>query len=169
MLYGAKSERFIPEAPPEQMRISFTQGNAASKPAEKEAEVQVIERRVPKKGNHPVRQILPAHLPRKVIELNPQGYQEGMKRLGTEQTEILDYIPCRLQVLQYQRHKYLAQDEHGNEKILIAPPPGRIIAKGMASEGLLSIVITDKYLDHIPLHRQAQRFEREKVELSRST
>lgn len=169
MLYGAKSERFIPEAPPEQLRISFTQESETSKPVEKEAEVQVIERSIPKKGKHPVRQTLPAHLPRKIIELNPQGYLEGMKRIGTEQTEILDYIPCRLQVLQYQRHKYLAQDEHGNEKVLIAPPPGRLITKGMASEGLLGIVITDKYLDHIPLHRQSQRFAREKVELSRST
>jgi len=39
----------------------------------------------------------------------------------------------------------------------------------MASPGLLSNVITDKYLDHLPLYRQSQRFARAQVHLSRST
>lgn len=39
----------------------------------------------------------------------------------------------------------------------------------MAGEGLLSQIIIDKYIDHLPLHRQMQRFERAGVKLAYST
>jgi transposase len=168
-LYGAKSERFIPATQPDQLRLSFAQDTATTEVATQETHTQIIERKIPVKGKHPVRQQLPAHLPRKIIELNPEGYQEGMKRIGTEVTEVLDHIPQRLRVLQYQRHKYIKTDTKGQESILIAELPLRAIDKGKASAGLLSNVITDKYLDHLPLYRQSERFAREDVDLSRST
>lgn len=168
MLYGAKSERFIPAEQPDQLRLSFSQ-EAESTASLQEVETQVIERKKPLKGKHPVRQELPAHLPRKIIELKPAGYHEGMKYLGTEVTEVLDHIPQCLQVIQYKRHKYITKDSKGNEKVLIAELPCRAIDKGKASAGLLSSVITDKYLDHLPLYRQSERLAREDVHLSRST
>ena len=168
MLYGAKSERFIPATPPDQLRLSFTQEQEPAPESTPEVETQIIERKVPKQGKHPVRQELPAHLPRKIIELRPAGYEE-MKYLGTELTEVLDHVPQRLQVLQYQRHKYITKDTKGNDKIVIADLPLRVIDKGKASAGLLSNVITDKYLNHLPLYRQSERFAREEVHLSRST
>jgi len=39
----------------------------------------------------------------------------------------------------------------------------------MAGEGLLAQIIADKYIDHLPLHRQMQRFERSGVKLAYST
>jgi transposase len=169
MLYGAKSERFIATSPPDQLRLSFTPEQESSPEGQYEEETQIIETKKPQKKNPPVRQELPAHLPRKIIELKPTGYEEGMKWIGTEVTEVLDHIPQRLQVIRYERPKYLMRDTMGNEKILIADLPCRAIDKGKASAGLLASVITDKYLDHLPLYRQSERFAREEVKLSRST
>lgn len=39
----------------------------------------------------------------------------------------------------------------------------------MAGEGLLAQIIIDKYVDHLPLYRQMQRFERADVKLAYST
>jgi hypothetical protein len=79
MLYGAKSERFIATSPPDQLRLSFTPEQESSPEGQYEEETQIIERKKPQKIKHLVRQELPAHLPRKIIELKPIGYEEGMK------------------------------------------------------------------------------------------
>lgn len=47
--------------------------------------------------------------------------------------------------------------------------PVRPIEKGIAGPGLLAQVAIDKYVDHLPLHRQMQRFEREGMTLPSST
>ena len=39
----------------------------------------------------------------------------------------------------------------------------------MAGEGLLAQMIVDKYVDHLPIHRQLQRFERAGVKIAQST
>jgi hypothetical protein len=43
------------------------------------------------------------------------------------------------------------------------------IEKGLPGPGLLAHVATSKYADHLPLHRQAQMFTRQGVDLSRQT
>ena len=47
--------------------------------------------------------------------------------------------------------------------------PVRPIDKAIAGPGLLAQVVIDKYVDHLPLYRQMQRFERAGVKLSYST
>jgi len=39
----------------------------------------------------------------------------------------------------------------------------------MAGEGLLALIIVDKYMDHLPLHRQLQRFARAGLDIAQST
>lgn len=51
----------------------------------------------------------------------------------------------------------------------MAELPPRLIEKGMAGEGLLAHVVVDKYVDHLPLYRQHQRFKREGIDLPKST
>jgi hypothetical protein len=45
----------------------------------------------------------------------------------------------------------------------------RPIDKGIPGPGLLAQIIIDKYTDHLPVHRQIQRFGREGIKLSSST
>ena len=43
------------------------------------------------------------------------------------------------------------------------------IAKGVAGPALLSHIISSKFINHLPVYRQAQQFKREGVSLSAST
>src|SRR6185295_2912 len=45
----------------------------------------------------------------------------------------------------------------------------RPIARGLAGPGLLAHVLVAKYADHLPLYRQSEIYQREGVELDRST
>jgi len=53
--------------------------------------------------------------------------------------------------------------------IVTAPKPAQPIDKGLPGPGLLAQVVTSKYVDHLPLHRQEAILARHGVELSRST
>jgi len=54
-------------------------------------------------------------------------------------------------------------------QIVQAPAPNRVIDRGLAGPGLLAHVLVSKYADHLPLYRQAEIYQREGVELDRST
>ena len=47
--------------------------------------------------------------------------------------------------------------------------PSRPIERGRPGPGLLAHVLVNKYADHLPLYRQSQIFEREGIDLERST
>lgn len=53
--------------------------------------------------------------------------------------------------------------------MVIGELPSRPLEKAMAGEGLLAQIVIYKYVDHLPLHRQMQRFERAGVKLAYST
>ena len=55
------------------------------------------------------------------------------------------------------------------EKISQADLPSRPIERGRPGPGLLAHVLVGKYADHLPLYRQSQIFEREGIDLERST
>ena len=118
---------------------------------------------------HPGRMKLPDHLRREVILLQPEGDVSGLRSMGEDVTEILDYIPAELYVKQYIRPKYAAPLSEGGSTVLMAALPGRMLEKCMAGEGLLAQLIVDKYLDHLPIHRQLQRYERMGVKIAQST
>jgi hypothetical protein len=66
--------------------------------------------------------------------------------------------------------KYMAACECSDKRSASAEPPIRPIDKGIASTSLLSIIAVMKYLDHLPLARQAtQLFKRSGVDLSQSS
>jgi len=47
--------------------------------------------------------------------------------------------------------------------------PSRPIERGRPGPGLLAHVLVSKYADHLPLHRQSRIFERDGIDLGRST
>jgi transposase len=55
------------------------------------------------------------------------------------------------------------------EIIIAAPVPAAVIDGGLATVGLLTWVLINKYVDHLPLYRIEQIADRQKVTLSRST
>ena len=65
--------------------------------------------------------------------------------------------------------KYAAPLSEGGSTVLMAALLGRLLEKCMAGEGLLAQMIVDKYLDHLPIHRQPQRYQRMGVTIAQST
>lgn len=122
-----------------------------------------------KAKTHPGRTKLPEHLRREVILVQPDTDVTGLKKIGDEVSEVLDYIPAELYVKQYIRPKYVQPLSDLSSTVITASLPGRIMEKCMAGEGLLAQIIVDKYVDHLPLHRQMQRFARVGVNIAQST
>ncbi len=86
--------------------------------------------------------------------------------IGKEITEELECKPAKFYIKRYIRYKYAAKDKCA---VTIAELPERVIDKGMPGPGLLAMILTDKYVDHLPLYRQKQRFARENTQIPSST
>ena len=87
--------------------------------------------------------------------------------IGVESTAQYDYKPAEVFVIEHQRVKYACKC--CQEQVVIAAKPPQPIDKGLPGPGLLAQIMTDKYLDHLPLHRTEQRFARLGATLPRST
>jgi transposase len=94
--------------------------------------------------------------------------------IGQETSEQLDYMPAQVKVLEHVRMKYICKAceqkaAEGGPQIQTAEKPLAAIEKGLAAPGLLAHVIVSKYGDHLPLHRLERIFERNDIDISRST
>src|SRR6516164_1988276 len=90
--------------------------------------------------------------------------QPRLRKLGEDLTEKLEVIPRQWKVIQHVREKFTCRD---CEKISQAPAPFHVLARGWAGPSLLAIVILfEKFGQHQPLNRQADRYAREDVPLS---
>ena len=87
--------------------------------------------------------------------------------IGVEISEQLDIIPQQVRVIQHQRVKYACPC--CDESIKVTPAPTRIIPKGLLTESTLAWVVTSKYMDALPLYRQAALLGRFGGDLSRNT
>lgn len=164
LIFGSKSERFIPSVPQEQLSLGLT---AEEKAAEvKTQKIAYTRTRTQKNQNHKGRLPLPAHLPRVEYVIEPEENTEGMISIGEEVTETLDYIPGKLQVKKYIRRKYARPDGEG---VVIGDLPSRLIEKGIAEASVLAFLLTSKYADHLPLYRQIEMIKRLGMQLPSST
>ena len=86
--------------------------------------------------------------------------------MGEDITETLEVVPRQWKVIQTVREKFTCR---ACEKISQPPAPFHPIPRGWAGPSLLAMIIYEKYGQHQPLNRQAERYSREGVELSLST
>lgn len=120
---------------------------------------------------HPVRQAFPEHLPREVIEhdaacICPKCGSERMTRIGTDEREVLEYVPSHFKVIVHSRPKMACRN---CEAVTQEPMPSLPIERGIPGPGLLAHVLISKYCDHLPLYRQSAIYARDGVEIDRST
>ena len=170
MIFGSRHERFIPsDTNPSQLSLDIPVQAVAPGTITSTKQVSYTRHTVAIESKplvHPGRMKLPESLRREEILIEPAIDITDCKKIGEEITEVLEYEPGQLYVKQYKRPKYAKPDNSG---VVIAELPSRPLPKAMAGEGLLSQIIIDKYIDHLPLHRQMQRFERSGVKLAYST
>ena len=165
-VYGSRHERFVPATPQEQLALGLeVQATPLPAPAVQKIEYTRKEKQTSQKV-HTGRMKLPADLLREQVIIEPQEDVSGWTRIGEEITEELERIPGKLFVRRYVRPKYARP---GGDGVVIGELPQRPIDKGIPGPGLLAQIIIDKYTDHLPVHRQIQRFEREGIKLPAST
>ncbi|MBB6414429.1 IS66 family transposase [Mesorhizobium sangaii] len=119
----------------------------------------------------PVKKPFPEHLPRERIVIPapcscPTCGGTRLSKLGEDVTETLEVIPRQWKVIQTVREKFSCRN---CETITQPPAPFHVVPRGWAGPGLLAMLLFDKYGQHQPLNRQAERFAREGVPLSLST
>ena len=133
--------------------------------AEKTASVRSFGRKAP------ARKPFPEHLPRtRVVVPSPCSCPAcggaRLSKLGEDITETLEVIPRAWKVIQTVREKFACRD---CEKITQPPAPFHVVPRGWAGPSFLAMLLFEKYGQHQPLNRQADRFAREGVPLSIST
>jgi transposase len=170
--YGPASERLSDQ------QLELLEQEPGVSQAEVQAESERAQLQLPLKRSKqmPVRQALPAELPRieQLIACQPQecvcgacGQEKGV--IGYETAEQLDFEPAKYFVRVTKREKR-ACPHCPEQGVACAPLPPRIIEKSLASDRLIIETIVNKYADYVPLYRQSAILERDsRVELSRAT
>ena len=120
---------------------------------------------------HPVRRPLPPHLPREEILHHPGDACPGcggtsLSKLGEDVTEVLERIPAQLKVIRHIRPRLSCRT---CETIIQAPAPDLPIEKGRPGPALIANVVVGKYIDGLPLYRQAGIIARGGVDIDRAT
>lgn len=171
-IFGKKSEKGQLDSAAVQLPL-FDMPEPEAEPEKKEVDVPAHTRE--KAG----RKKLPENLPR--VEVVHDISEEEkicacgciMSRIGEDVSEKLDIIPAVIQVIKHIRPKYSCKSCEGLEAegsvVKIAPVPKQIIAKGIASAGLLAHILVAKFVDALPFYRQEKQFSRLGVEIPRAT
>ena len=151
----------------EELEASATEDELAAEKAVAKATTAVkgFERKKP--GRKP----FPEHLPRErvVVEAPTSCACCGgsrLSKLGEDVTETLEVIPRQWKVIQTVREKFSCRD---CETMAQAPAPFHVLSRGWAGPNLLAMIMFEKFGQHQPLNRQAERYAREGVPLSLST
>lgn len=168
LIFGRKSERFVSGGEMGGQPTLFSELASPLASPEFEKESITYER---KKGKgveklHPGRNELPSSLPRQEVVIEPEEDVRGMVCIGRDVTEELEYTPGKLFVRRYIRPRYALP---GGEGVIQAKLPPRPIDKGIPGPHLLAQILSDKYIDHLPLYRQAKRYEREGMRIPDAT
>jgi transposase len=126
-----------------------------------------------RRGRHPGRAALPAHLPRVPVP-NPVPPEmricpscgSEMTTVGHSTCEYLDVIPARLVVMQ--RIDETVACPHDNT-IVSAPTPPQIVERGKLGTTLIVEAMADKFIEHSPIERQSTRLLRGGVKVAPQT
>jgi len=172
-LFGRKSEKLEhPELFGEDGLGKAQSSEGADAQQEDSANGGVAKLKGPKR-RRPIREDrLPDNLPVLTQEIIPDQVvknPELWRRAGVEESTQLEKEPGYFYLRRTVRVKFVSLDNPLSVPI-IAPARPTIIEGGFWGPGLLSEILTDKYLYHLPFYRQHVRYlQRHRVDLSEST
>ena len=170
MMYSGKSERFVP--PPSQLTLDIaTETASPSTDLSKAKKIEYIKSGQSKPRELPELQSYMQYLPHEVETIEPENVPEGAEKIGEDRHESIEYVAGRtfVKVTIFPKYKLAQQSETEKTKIISAPAPERPLAKCLAGSSLLAQILVDKFCDHLPLHRQFKRFERNGVKIPYNT
>src|ERR1700678_3151591 len=170
-VYGQKSERSARLI--DQLALTFEELEANATEDELAAE-QAVAGTTTVRGftrQRAERNTFPDHLPRERVVIDPPMACEccggsRLRKLGEDVTRTLESQPRQWKVIETVREKFTCRD---CEKITQAPAPFHVIARGWAGPSLLAMIMFEKFGQHQPLNRQAERYALEGVPIALST
>lgn len=154
LIFGSKSERFVPDQNDSSQLNIFGDLVEATEPTIK----QEISYQRSNAKKHPGRSAIPDHLPVEEIILEPEDKSEGMVKIGEEISETVEYTPASLIKKRVIRPKYA---HPSTQQVLIADLPDRSMPKCMAEPSLIAFLLNRKFVEHMPFYRQIAQIERD--------
>jgi transposase len=170
-LYGQRSERSARLI--DQLALAFEELQAEATEDELAAEA-AIARTTTVSGftrQRPERNTFPEHLPRERVVIDPPTTCDccggnRLRKLGEDVTRTLESQPRQWKVIETVREKFSCRD---CEKVTQAPAPFHVVPRGWAGPSLLAMIMFEKFGQHQPLNRQAERYALEGVPIALST
>src|SRR5277367_2044052 len=170
-LYGQRSERSARLI--EQSAFMFEEPRAEATEDELAAEAAVARTTIVTgfTRQRPERNTFPEHLPRERVVIDPPTTCEccggnRLRKLGEDVTRTLESRPRQWKVIETVREKFTCRD---CQKISQAPSPFHVVSRGWAGPSLLAMIVFEKFGQHQPLNRQAERYALEGVPIPLST
>lgn len=177
-LYGKKSEKIKNNSPGLFNEIELEEDKNKKPEEEIKVETETITyTRAKKRGG---RRPLPDHLETVEVihDLSEEEKQCAcgckMIKIGEEISEKLKYTPAKFEKEKHIRPKYACNRCDGIESegvhppVKIADPEPTILPKTIATIGLFTKIITNKFCDGLPFYRQEKIFMRHGIDLTRS-
>jgi transposase len=156
-VFGKKSEKVKQLDPEEQTTLGFEEVQTSTQLPTETITVTYQKEKKKKNEGHPGRNELPDHLETEVTEIHPEGDLEGKVCIGKQERKVLERIPGRFIIKHY--ILYIYKDKEG--KISEGKMPTLPIEKGIPGPGLLAFILVNKFMYHLPLHRQLEIFKNE--------
>ncbi len=170
-VYGQRSERSVRLI--DQFALAFEELEAGATEDELAAESAVAKTTTVAgfTRKRPERNTFPDHLPRERVVIDPPTTCEccggnRLRKLGEDVTRTLETQPRQWKVIETVREKFTCRD---CEKITQAPAPFHVVSRGWAGPSLLAMIMFEKFGQHQPLNRQAERYALEGVPIALST
>ncbi len=169
--FGASSE----QTPPEQIQL-FNEAESESDPDLAEPILEEITYRRKKQPGQRETQL--KDLPVETLEyrLSPEEQTcscgEMMHEMSSRVRQELKIIPAQVSVVRHVQYIYTCrrcEREQDHPPIVTAPMPQAALPGSLASPSALAHIMTQKYVDGMPLYRQEQQLTRLGVTLSRQT
>ena len=169
-VYGQRSERSARLI--DQLALEFEELEATATEDELAAEQAAAKTTVrPFTRRRAERDTFPDHLPRERVVIDPPTTcaccgGNRLRKLGEDVTQTLETTPRRWKVIETVREKFSCRD---CETISQAPAPFHVIPRAWAGPSLLAMIVFEKFGQHQPLNRQADRYALEGAPIALST
>ena len=161
---------------PEQLQL-FNEAEAEAQPTLEEPTVETVTYCRRKKSGH--REKMVENLPVETVEYRlPEEEQVcsccggPLHEMSTEVRQELKIIPIQVKLVKHVRYVYSCrqcEQKEINTPIVTAEMPAPVLPGSLVSPSLMAHIMSQKYVESMPLYRQEKQFLRLGVELSRQT
>lgn len=176
-MFGRRSERFtLPDEAGLFAHLPNPSESDQPTPSPQPADKQTITYEREASDTRGKRSPIPDDLPRveRIHDL-PEDQQAGMKRIGQQVSERIEYEPGRVYVLRDVRYTYARPPgvdeclDGSTPNVITADKPVEGLPRCIAGPSLLAHIAVSKFADHAPLHRLEGILQRSNVTLARSS